>query len=169
MIPNHRASIGGAKPGTGGGCLKEGTPFANYTVNIGPVGSANPLKYNPRCIKRDLNGDICRRWASLKNTTDPILDSVDIEEFQAIVQGDGRVRKAIKAGIAVHGGGHFVISGDPGSDFYFSALEPGFYLHHGNIDRMHFIWQNLDWENRQVILTRPPPAYVLGLRHLLTR
>ncbi|KAM7190489.1 hypothetical protein V8F33_009472 [Rhypophila sp. PSN 637] len=43
------------------------------------------------------------------------------------------------------------ISGDPGSDFYFSSLEPGFYLHHGNIDRLHFIWQNLDWEKRQTI------------------
>jgi hypothetical protein len=62
----------------------------------------------------------------------------------------------------VHGGGHYAISGDPGSDFYFSALEPGFYLHHGNIDRMHFIWQNLDWENRQVRGIRL--AYGLNLR-----
>ena len=52
----------------------------------------------------------------------------------------------------VHGGGHFTISGYPGGDFYFSALEPAFYLHHGNIDRLWFIWQNLDWANRQGIM-----------------
>lgn len=149
-VPGHRASIGGAKPGTGGGCLKEGTPFANFTVHLGPVGSANPLNYNPRCIKRDLNVDVCTKWASFQNTTEPILNSANIEVFQGVIQGDGRVPQALNVGIGVHGGGHYTIGGDPGSDFYFSALDPGFYLHHGNIDRMHFIWQNLDWENRQV-------------------
>ncbi|KAG7288169.1 hypothetical protein NEMBOFW57_007694 [Staphylotrichum longicolle] len=149
-VAGHQAAIGGARPGTGGGCLTSG-PFSNFTVNMGPVGSRDPLKYNPRCIKRDLNTDVCNRWATLRNTTDPILNSADIAVFQAVVQGDGRWPAAARVGIAVHGGGHYAISGDPGSDFYFSALEPGFYLHHGNIDRMHFIWQNLDWENRQTI------------------
>ncbi|KAH6620753.1 hypothetical protein B0J18DRAFT_491132 [Chaetomium sp. MPI-SDFR-AT-0129] len=168
FIEGHRPSIGGAKAGSGGGCLLSG-PFANFTVNIGPVGSADPLKYNPRCIKRDLNNDICSKWATLRNTTEPILNATDIAVFQAIVQGDGRWPEGRTVGMAVHGGGHFSISGDPGSDFYFSALEPGFYLHHGNIDRMHFIWQNLDWENRQTIAgtntmyDQPPtPEAVLG-------
>lgn len=149
FVPGHRAGVGGARPGSGGGCLTSG-PFSNLTVNMGPVGSRNPLQYNPRCFKRDLNNDICNRWATIRNTTEPILNSPDVEIFQAVVQGDGRWPEAARVGIAVHGGGHFSISGDPGSDFYFSSLEPGFYLHHGNIDRMHFIWQNLDWENRQV-------------------
>jgi|SRR3569833_513117 len=153
FVKGHRAGIGGAKPGTGGGCLKKGTPFANFTVNLGPVGLRPPLKYNPRCIKRDLNSDICSKWATFRNTTDDILSTNDIANFQAAVQGDGRWPAGIKAGMSVHSGGHFAISGDPGGDFYFSPLEPGFYLHHGNIDRMHFIWQNLDWENRQVRLS----------------
>lgn len=42
------------------------------------------------------------------------------------------------------------LGGDPGSDFLFSPLEPAFYLHHQQVDRLYFIWQNLDWENRQV-------------------
>jgi tyrosinase len=149
FVPGHRAGVGGARPGSGGGCLTSG-PFSNFTVNMGPVGSRNPLQYNPRCIKRDLNTDICSRWATLRSTTEPILNSPDVAIFQAVVQGDGRWPEAARVGIAVHGGGHYSISGDPGGDFYFSSLEPGFYLHHGNIDRMHFIWQNLDWENRQV-------------------
>jgi tyrosinase len=156
FVEGHRSGLGGTRAGTGGGCLKKGTPFANYTVNLGPAGRGSPLRYNPRCIKRDLNSDVCRRGASLRNTTRPILDSPDIETFQAVVQGDGRVAAARGVGTGVHGGGHFCIGGDPGGDFYWSPLEPGFYLHHGNIDRMHFIWQNLDWENRQVRTTSPP-------------
>ncbi|KAL2264061.1 hypothetical protein VTK26DRAFT_2847 [Humicola hyalothermophila] len=151
----------GAQPGSGGGCLTSG-PFSNFTVNMGPIGSRDPLAYNPRCFKRDLNTDICSRWASIRNTTEAILDSPDITIFQAILQGDTRWPEGRTVGMAVHGGGHFSIGGDPGGDFYFSALEPAFYLHHGNIDRIHFIWQNLDWENRQTIsgtntmFNRPP-------------
>ncbi len=75
----------------------------------------------------------------MRNTTDPILNSANIETFQAIVQGRRPRQPGMSAGIGVHGGGHYAISGDPGGDFYFSPLEPGFFLHHGNIDRMHFI------------------------------
>ncbi|KAI1463145.1 Di-copper centre-containing protein [Daldinia caldariorum] len=136
--------------GSGGGCVTHG-PFANYTVNFGPNTARNPLAYNPRCLKRDLNTQICAQWASLKNTTETILESPDIALFQANLQGDFRWPAARKWGFAVHGGGHFTIAGDPGGDFYFSPLEPAFYQHHGQIDRMYFIWQNLDWKNRQTM------------------
>ncbi|KAI1384092.1 Di-copper centre-containing protein [Hypoxylon trugodes] len=136
--------------GTGGGCVTKG-PFVNYTVNFGPNTAADPLAYNPRCLKRDLNTPICSQWASLRNTTETILESPDIALFQANLQGDFRWPEARKFGFAVHGGGHFAIAGDPGGDFYFSPLEPVFYLHHGQIDRMYFIWQNLDWANRQTM------------------
>ncbi|KAI2616100.1 Di-copper centre-containing protein [Hypoxylon sp. NC1633] len=136
--------------GSGGGCVTDG-PFKNYTVNFGPNTAADPLAYNPRCLKRDLNTPICAQWASLRNTTETILESPDIALFQANIQGDFRWPEARKFGFAVHGGGHFAIAGDPGGDFYFSPLEPVFYLHHGQIDRMYFIWQNLDWQNRQTM------------------
>ncbi|RYP34487.1 hypothetical protein DL767_004263 [Monosporascus sp. MG133] len=147
--------------GTGGGCVKEG-PFSNYTVNLGPLTARNPLAHNPRCLKRDLNTQICRASASLKNTTEVMLESPNVELFQANLQGDFRYPESRKWGFSVHGGGHFIIAGDPGSDFYFSPLEPAFYLHHGQIDRMYFVWQNIDWENRQdvagtiTMMNRPP-------------
>lgn len=167
--------------GTGGGCVTTG-PFKNYTVNFGPNTARNPLAPNPRCLKRDLNTAMCATYASLKNTTETILQGTDIESFQANIQGDFRYPAARKWALAVHGGGHFTIgksspfsyfivgedekarrmetltisfritAGDPGGDFYFSPLEPVFYLHHGQIDRMYFIWQNLDWAKRQVSL-----------------
>jgi tyrosinase len=58
----------------------------------------------------------------------------------------------------------FCSGGDPGGDALFSPLEPAFYLHHAQIDRLYFIWQNLDWDNRQVssrmqlIIGRPIPS-----------
>jgi len=158
VFDGSETSLGGG----GTGCLASG-PFSNVTVNVGPVGSAEPLAYNPRCIKRQLNSRICQNSASLKATTEPILNAENVNDFQAILQGDVRASDAARgAGMGVHGGGHYSIGGDPGGDFYFSPLEPGFPLHHGNIDRMHFIWQNLDWENRQTIagtntmFNRPP-------------
>ncbi|KAI0023881.1 hypothetical protein F4780DRAFT_769121 [Xylariomycetidae sp. FL0641] len=148
--------------GSGGGCVTEG-PFKNYTVNFGPNTAEDPLDPNPRCLKRDLNTGICAQFASLRNTTEVILESPDIALFQANIQGDFRWPAARKWGFAVHGGGHFSIAGDPGGDFYFSPLEPVFYLHHGNIDRMYFIWQNLDFENRQtmagtITMMNQPPS-----------
>ncbi|KAI1342730.1 hypothetical protein F5Y15DRAFT_428693 [Xylariaceae sp. FL0016] len=142
--------VGFMPAGSGGGCVTGG-PFKNYTVNFGPNTARDPLAYNPRCLKRDLNTGICATWASLRNTTETITESPDIELFQANLQGDFRYPESRKWGFAVHGGGHFSIAGDPGGDFYFSPLEPVFYLHHGQIDRMYFIWQNLDFENRQTM------------------
>jgi tyrosinase len=96
----------GMPPGSGGGCLIEG-PFSNRTVNLGP-GADNTFAYNPRCIRRDLNSHIASKWASLRNSTDVILDSPNIELFQALVQGDERWPEAVPLGISVHGGGHFM-------------------------------------------------------------
>ncbi|KAI0435767.1 hypothetical protein F4803DRAFT_557663 [Xylaria telfairii] len=153
---------GGFGGGSGGGCVTAG-PFKNYTVNFGPNTARNPLAPNPRCLKRDLNTQLCATYASIKNTTETILEGKDIETFQANIQGDFRFPLARKWGFAVHGGGHFTIAGDPGGDFYFSPLEPVFYLHHGQIDRMYFIWQNLDWAKRQtmagtITMMNQPPS-----------
>ncbi|KAH6658162.1 hypothetical protein BKA67DRAFT_689345 [Truncatella angustata] len=142
--------IPGIPLGSGGGCVYSG-PFVNYTVTMGSIVDPDPTRYNPRCLKRDLNGFICSQWASLRNSTQLVLDSPNIELFQAIMQGDTRYPEAANVFFGVHGGGHYTISGDPGSDFYFSSSEPGFFLHHAQIDRLYFIWQNLDWENRQNI------------------
>lgn len=95
----------GVPQGSGGGCILEG-PFSNRTVNLGPGAST---KYNPRCIKRDFNSHIIANWGSLRNTTDVILDSPNIEMFQALLQGDARYPEAGKLGPATHGSGHFAV------------------------------------------------------------
>ncbi len=146
-------------PGTGGGCVRTG-PFANMTVHIGPVALAqygtsnttsvaNPLDDNARCLKRDLNAGVASRFTTFRNTTSLILRNQDVEHFQAIMQADPRY---VHGELGVHGGGHFTIGGDPGADPFISPGDPAFFLHHSQIDRVYWIWQMLDFPNRQVSL-----------------
>lgn len=156
-------------PGTGGGCVYEG-PFSNYTVHMGPLGTANetsvaqPFDYNPRCLLRDLNGWFSSRFNTWENVTDLILQSQDIATFQGVMQADPSY--APTGSFGVHGGGHFT-PGSSGvmSDFYSSPGDPLFFLHHAMIDRVWTIWQLLDLPARQnaihgtsTILNEPPSA-----------
>lgn len=137
-------------PGQGGGCLTKG-PFVNMTINLGPISptlaaqniTALPesdfFKYNPRCIRRDVSSYVSSRWTTEQNSTDLITQSPDLAAFQDHMQGNRSV-----GDLGVHGGGHFTISGDPAGDFYISPGDPVFWLHHGQIDRVWWIWQNLD-------------------------
>jgi tyrosinase len=50
--------------------------------------------------------------------------------------------------LGVHGGGHYSMGGDPGRDFFVSPADPLFYLHHAQIDRTWWIWQQLDRKSR---------------------
>ena len=143
-------------PGTGGGCVKSG-PFSTMKVHIGPIalaqygtpnttGVPDPFNDHSRCLKRDLNPGVAQKWTTFRNTTQLILQNTNIEKFQAIMQADPRY---IHGSLGVHGGGHFTIGGDPGSDPFISPGDPAFYLHHSQIDRVYWIWQMLDYNNRK--------------------
>lgn len=77
---------------------------------MGTLMDPDPTRYNPRCLVRDLNPHICRRWASLRNTTQVLVEPPNIELFQAVVQGDPRYEESADLGFGVHGGGHYVVS-----------------------------------------------------------
>ncbi|EED15869.1 tyrosinase, putative [Talaromyces stipitatus ATCC 10500] len=155
--------------GTGGGCVTSG-PFVNYTVNLGPVAlslpggatgaAANPLGYNPRCLKRDLTTALIQRYANFTSVVSLILNNNDIADFQLAMQGVPG-----SGSIGVHGGGHYAMGGDPGRDVFVSPGDPAFWHHHGMIDRVWWIWQTLDLANRQdaisgtnTFLNNPPSA-----------
>jgi tyrosinase len=139
-------------PGEGGGCVTTG-PFKGMSVNMGPIAPTlaepevvpvtNFYAYNPRCLKRDISPWVSSHWTTDKNSTDLITGSKDIVAFQTTMQGD------FANGVyGVHTGGHFTIGGDPGGDLFTSPGDPAFYLHHAQIDRTWWIWQNLDPEKR---------------------
>jgi tyrosinase len=144
-------------PGTGGGCVHTG-PFKDMVVHLGPVGlpqygstnstsAVDPNQDNPRCLKRDLNPGIAKQYTTFRNTTELILQKTNIKDFQGEFTGDPRTSASNLLG--VHGGGHFSIGGDPGSDPFISPGDPAFYLHHAQVDRVYWIWQNLDFAARQ--------------------
>ncbi len=111
-----------------------------------PASVHNPLLDNPRCLKRDLSAS-AGQFATFRNMTRLILDNHNIEWFQAFMQGS---KGYVNDRLSVHGGIHYVVGGDPGGDFFFSAGDPAFFLLHGNVDRLYWIWQMLDFANRQV-------------------
>lgn len=153
--------------GSGGGCVTSG-PFKNYTLSMGPAdlvvpgrnvsARPHPLTYNPRCLQRDLTSQILQKFNKYSDIVDLITQSQDVWEFEMTMQGfpDSGL-------IGVHGGGHFSMGGDPGRDVYVSPGDPAFWHHHSMIDRVWWIWQNLDWENRRddisgtnTFLNKPP-------------
>jgi tyrosinase len=139
--------------GSGGGCVTTG-PFKNYQLNLGPASllvpggnvstTANPLNHNPRCLKRDLTSAILQKWNNYTAIVELILNNNDIWSFQMAMQG-----MPGSGSIGVHGGGHYAIGGDPGRDGFVSPGDPAFWQHHGMIDRIWWIWQNLDLKSRQ--------------------
>ncbi|CZT48785.1 related to monophenol monooxygenase (tyrosinase) [Rhynchosporium secalis] len=133
-------------PGAGGGCVTTG-PFKNLEVRLGPLSATIPgvpvnpqadgLGYNPRCLRRDINPNAAAVTAT-NYTYDLITNPLhaDIHWFQTVMQGQFEVHKW-----GVHTGGHYTIGGDPGGDFFTSPNDPIFFLHHGMIDRVWWIWQ----------------------------
>ncbi|KAE8368273.1 hypothetical protein BDV27DRAFT_122517 [Aspergillus caelatus] len=140
-------------PGSGGGCVTSG-PFKDYKLNLGPAAlslpggnmtaAANPLTYNPRCLKRSLTTEILQRYNTFPKIVELILGNDDIWDFQMTMQGVPG-----SGSIGVHGGGHYSMGGDPGRDVYVSPGDVAFWHHHGMIDRVWWIWQNLDLQKRQ--------------------
>jgi tyrosinase len=106
--------------------------------------TANPLNHNPRCLKRDLTSAILQKWNNYTAIVELILNNNDIWSFQMAMQG-----MPGSGSIGVHGGGHYAIGGDPGRDGFVSPGDPAFWQHHGMIDRIWWIWQNLDLKSRQ--------------------
>lgn len=130
--------------GEGGGYVRTG-PFANMTVNLGPVGGLadtapgpqGGLGYNPRGLKRDLGGAMNMRYANY-TTVLKLLAQPDIDAFRTVSEG---VPYTIEIG--PHGGIHYTIGGDPGGDLFTSPGDPAFWVHHAQMDRVWAVWQAL--------------------------
>ncbi|KAK7704392.1 hypothetical protein SLS64_008579 [Diaporthe eres] len=138
-------------PGDGGGCVDKG-PFRDMTVNLGPIQplltvegivampANDTLRWNPRCLRRDITNWTSTRWTSEKNLTDLLTLHDDISSFQYTMQGN------YSAGdYGVHGGAHC-------GDLFNSPGDPIFFLHHSMIDRVFWIWQNLHPEERTEVV-----------------
>ncbi|KAK2803586.1 hypothetical protein FQN51_003348 [Onygenales sp. PD_10] len=137
------------RAGEGGDCVTSG-PFKDMVVNLGPLigvlqvpgaepQEGNGLNHNPRCLRRDISVEASSGWTKDEHVVSLIENNDNLLDFQNVMQGDARV-----GNLGVHGGGHYTLNGDPGSDFFTSPGDPAFFLHHAMIDRVYWIWQNLD-------------------------
>ncbi|KAI0903446.1 hypothetical protein F4823DRAFT_635753 [Ustulina deusta] len=127
--------------GSGGGCVVEG-PFANTTLYLGPF----PIYYtrtglpedwvekNPHCFTRNLN-DAALQLFNNADLVGRLLAAENITAFQDQLN-------------AIHRGGHIAVGG-PLMDFFVSPLDPAFFLHHGQIDRLWAMWQAEDPASRR--------------------
>jgi tyrosinase len=155
--------------GPGGGCVTSG-PFVNWQVNLGPVfpGSdcapLNPnlnfteagyaLGYNPRCLTRDINSFTGEGWLKDDDIVS-LLKQPDYQSFWETFQGGPPPNNFMNNFMGVHTAGHFIIGGDPGGDFMTSPGDPYFFFHHSSVDRIYWIWQNLNPAERTKALYGP--------------
>ncbi|KAI1328026.1 Di-copper centre-containing protein [Xylariaceae sp. FL0255] len=148
----HNQTAANIPNGLGGGYVTTG-PFANMITNLGPVDLANAvpgpdggLGYNPRRFKRDVGPAVATQNTNYTSVLD-LLSRATFDDFNLVLQGS-----LTQATLGLHGGGHYTINGDPGGDVYISPGDPGFWIHHGNVDRMWTLWQAMDPANRQLAL-----------------
>lgn len=137
-------------PAAGGGCI-QGGPFANMTVNLGPlnnsgslpgyIGDGRGLDYNPRCLTRDINSYWSSTYLTYQHISNAIGNSSTFSAFNHTLGYPG-----------LHSVGHFVIGG-MNDDLFMSVADPAFYFHHAQLDRTWTIWQQQDVAKRQYELT----------------
>jgi tyrosinase len=84
-----------------------------------------------------------RTLANASSVVDLILQNNDVWDFQILMQG-----YPYTSSMGVHSAGHFAMGGDPGRDLWSNSGDPAFYLHHAMADRVWWMWQNLDRNNR---------------------
>ncbi|GLA09751.1 hypothetical protein AnigIFM60653_000692 [Aspergillus niger] len=131
------------------------------TVNLGPVDptlqipglvaqNGSGLDYNPRCLRRDISPWTALGWTKSSDVMSLIEKCDNISCFEWTMQGFFE-----EGFLGVHTAGHFTIGGDPGGDLYTSPGDPAFYVHHAMIDRVFWIWQNLNPANRTYVVKGP--------------
>ncbi|KAL2268504.1 hypothetical protein VTJ83DRAFT_3350 [Remersonia thermophila] len=129
------------------------------------IGFSKPVIIPPGtgggCVKEGPFSDMVR-WNTYRNVTELILGHQTIREFQGTLEGDHRVTREP---MGAHLGGHAGIGGiavDP----MLSPYDPAFWLTHNMLERVYWIWQLLNFKNRQDLwgtgtyLNMPPTANV---------
>ncbi|RPB03291.1 Di-copper centre-containing protein [Choiromyces venosus 120613-1] len=139
--------------GTGGGCIHDG-PYANWTIHI----SRNTTLFREdRCLQRSINPDVAAYWTTPQRQAD-ILAQPDYGWMSKVLEGGPSWET-----LGIHGAGHFIVGGTDGEVFTSNA-EPLFYLHHANLDRIWWKWQQDEPSVRYSDISGPirPWSNVLG-------
>jgi len=119
---------------TGGGCITDG-PFANYNLSLGP-GTA----VTNHCLQRGFN-----QFAPPFLNSTSVANTMAMSTFETFrIELEGTPITPI---FKIHDGGHLAIGGEM-VDRYSSPGDPLFYLHHANLDRIWWNWEQNDLQTR---------------------
>ncbi|KAI1343574.1 amino acid transporter [Xylariaceae sp. FL0016] len=112
----------------GGSCITDG-PFANYTAHVDDdgVGMSD-------CITRNFN-------------TDTFSSGAAQDQITTCLATDNYVDANDCYSGSLHNAGHGGIGGKMGN-VVASPTDPAFFLHHANLDRLWWNWQNEDLDTR---------------------
>ncbi|KAF8954699.1 hypothetical protein BDZ97DRAFT_1927844 [Flammula alnicola] len=111
------------------GCVRDG-PFANYTLRLGPG-----KLITEHCLTRGINNDARKYLTSSAMANATKLPTFEL--FRIELEGE-----PITSDHRMHDGGHIAVGGEM-SNFYSSPGDPLFYLHHANLDRIWWNWQQM--------------------------
>ncbi|KAJ7128802.1 tyrosinase [Mycena crocata] len=131
---NNLTYLPGWVHGIGGGCVTTG-PFASYNLSLGP--GTVPTNH---CLTRAFTNGYA--WALSSAQVANTTRQSSFELFRIELEG-----KPVTPTMKLHDGGHFAIGGEM-LDSYSSPGDPVFYLHHANLDRIWWTWQQMDLPKR---------------------
>ncbi|KAJ3516677.1 hypothetical protein NMY22_g14149 [Coprinellus aureogranulatus] len=120
------------------GCVQDG-PFKDARSNLGPG-----KLVTEHCIVRGIT-EFWRNTVTSR-VVDVVLQSKTYEDLRIIV--DAFVNGPI------HGGGHGIVGGEM-LNVYSAGADPLFYLHHANLDRVWWKWQEADRNRRLYDISGP--------------
>lgn len=98
-------------------------------------------------------------WFALQKNVDYVLSQPDCTSFARALEGIPSFSDP-----NIHGGGHFGVGGALGQmgNAYNSPGDPLFYLHHANVDRVLWLWQQRDLETRLAQVGGPATPFDYG-------
>ncbi|KAF8802289.1 tyrosinase [Phlegmacium glaucopus] len=111
------------------GCVADG-PFSSYTIRLGPG-----KLVTDHCLVRGINSTYTRYFSSSAVANATSLPT--FEKFRIELEG-----MPITPTHKMHDGAHLSVGGEM-SNFYSSPADPLFYLHHANLDRIWWNWQQM--------------------------
>jgi tyrosinase len=134
-------------------CLQDG-PFAAAGANLDPGPPTNTvITGSHRCFHRELRADIATGGLNWNKNVMPLINAESYQDFSAGMesnQADDYKSGQSKQKFGIHPSGHLGVGGEM-ADTMVSPADPLFYLHHANIDRVWWMWQNKKPENVMAI------------------
>jgi len=140
ILPADPSGIGAiSRPEEYKGCVQDG-PFRDslYTVHLGPGNLVTD-----HCLVRGIN----EGWkhAIVSSNVNEQLAKGTFEDFRLAI--DSRMN-------GIHGVGHVIVGGEM-TNVFSAGADPLFYLHHTNLDRHWWLWQQMDPEKRTYAISGP--------------